>query len=211
MAGGEQLNAPDIAPARVRAADDAARPRIASIAPGRSPWYMRLILAAQRRKYGLALGPSLAWARLPRAFLALTLLYRALDRQGARLDPGLRALVQVRVSQLNGCAFCVDLNSAAAIGRHVDPGKLAALAESAEGQHFDARERAALAYAEAMTESGRGVDDALFAGLRRQFDEDEIVELTALVAFQNLTSKFNAALDIPAQGFCALRRAKEDG
>jgi uncharacterized peroxidase-related enzyme len=194
---------------RPRAGARGAALRIAPTGARRAPWYVRLILAAQRRKYGRSLAPSLAWARLPRAFAALTLLYRALDRAGSPLDPGLRALVQVRVSQLNGCAFCVDANSAAALERDVDPDKLAALADATDAPVFDARERAAFAYAEAMTESGRGVDDALFARLRREFDEDAVVELTALVAFQNMTSKFNAALGIPAQGLCVLPGAKE--
>jgi hypothetical protein len=48
------------------------------------------------------------------------------------------------------------------------------------------------------------VTDDLFARLKRQFDDDAIVELTALIAFQNLSSKFNAALDVPPQGFCRL-------
>jgi uncharacterized peroxidase-related enzyme len=183
------------------------------VAPGRpatTPWYVRLVLAAQKRKYGRPLASSLAWARLPRAFVALTLLYRAIDRPGARLHPGLRAMVQVWVSQLNGCAFCVDLNSAAAITRQVDRAKLAALAKFASAAVFDARERAALAYAEAMTASHTGVDDRIFATLRSEFDEDEIIELTALVAFQNMTSRFNAALRIPAQGFCPLPRGKDN-
>lgn len=194
---------------RARAAARAAALRISPTGARRAPWYVQLILAAQRRKYGRPLAPSLVWVRLPRAFAALTLLYRALDRSGSPLDSGLRALVQVRVSQLNGCAFCIDANAAAALERSVDPEKLAALADVTDASVFNARERAALAYAGAMTETGRGVDDALFAWLRREFDEDAIVELTALVAFQNLTSKFNAALGIPAQGLCALPGAKE--
>jgi uncharacterized peroxidase-related enzyme len=198
-----------IALPRPRAPAGGAALRIAPTGPRRAPWYVRLILAAQRRKYGRPLTPSFAWARLPRAFAALTLLYRSLDRPGSAIDPGLRALVQVRVSQLNGCAFCVDANSAAALERNVDPEKLAALAGSADEAVFDARERAALAYADAMTETGRGVDEALFARLRREFDEDAVIELTALVAFQNLTSKFNAALGIPTQGLCAAPSAKE--
>ena len=48
------------------------------------------------------------------------------------------------------------------------------------------------------------VDDALRARLKAQWSDDVIVELTGLVAFQNLSSKFNAALDVPAQGFCRL-------
>jgi len=210
MAGTDSRKARVVALPRALVGARPAHWRIAPVEPGRTPWYIRLILAAQRRKYGSALAPTLAWARLPRAFLALTLLYRVLDRKDARLAPGLRALVQVRVSQVNGCAYCVDLNAAAALERHVDAAKVAALAEWATAPAFDVRDRAALAYAEAMTASGRGVDDAVFTHLRRVFDEDEVVELTALVAFQNLTSKFNAALDIPAQGFCAMPRAKGD-
>ena len=47
-------------------------------------------------------------------------------------------------------------------------------------------------------------DDQLRATLRRHWDEDGIVELTGLIAFQNLSSKFNAALDVPPQGFCVM-------
>ena len=69
---------------------------------------------------------------------------------------------------------------------------------------FDERERVVLDYAEAMTFSDRQVDDAMVEALRPFFDDDGIVELTGLVAFQNLSSKFNSALDVPAQGFCRL-------
>ncbi len=175
----------------------------------RYPWYVPAILAAQQRKYGYELGPALLWGRLPRSLLALTLLYRSLDRGASPIDPALRALLQVRVSQINGCKFCVDLNSATAIEREVDHERLAALAGFESSPLFDERDKAALAYAEAMTDTRRGVGEALFARLRQAFSEVEIVELTALIAFQNLSSKFNSALAVPAQGFCA-PPAKED-
>jgi len=191
---------------------DAARPcapRIGGRPAAQYPWYVRLIFAAQRRKYGRDLEPARLWGRLPRSFLALTLLYRSLDRAGSPIEPALRSLLQVHISQINSCVFCVDLNSAAAIERHAAHEKLTAL-ENYEGSSlFSEREKAALAYAEAMTDSRRHVDDALFARLRREFADGEIVELTALVAFQNLSSKFNAALGVPAQGFCAAPGAKE--
>jgi len=170
----------------------------------RYPWYVRLILAAQRRKYGAELEPARLWGRLPRSFLFLTLLYRSLDRADSPIEPALRALVQVRISRINWCAFCVDLNGAAALERAVAPEKLAALDDYERSPLFTECERAALAYAEAATDPARRVDDACFARLRARFDEQAIVELTALVAFQNLSSKFNAALGVPAQGFCAL-------
>ena len=72
-------------------------------------------------------------------------------------------------------------------------------------QHlFDELELAALDYAEAMTLSDQRVTDEQLTALRRHFDDDGIVELTALVAFQNLSSKFNTALAVPSQGFCHL-------
>jgi len=176
--------------------------RIQHLRPGRYPWYVRLILGLQRRKYGHALEPALIWGRLPRAFLTLTLLYRSLDRADSPLDPVLRSLIQVRISQINGCAFCIDLNSAAVLERHGSAEKLAALPDYASSALFSGRERTAIGYAEAITDSSRRVDDALFARLREHFTEQEIVELTALIAFQNMSSKFNSALGVPAQGFC---------
>ncbi len=177
--------------------------RITSEPPRAFPWYVRLIHSAQRRKYGQELEPARLWGRIPRAFLALTLLYRWIDRKGSPIEPSLRALIQVRVSQINWCDFCVDLNSAVALERHVLREKLATLATYDISPAFNEKERVALAFAEAMTDPHRGVDDQLFARLRRSYGEDAVIELTALVAFQNLSSKFNSALGVPAKGFCA--------
>ena len=177
--------------------------RIAGLPGARYPWYVRLILAAQRRKYGVELEPARLWGRLPRSFLMLTLLYRTLDRGGSPIEPALRSLVQVRVSRINWCPFCVDSNGALALERGVTQDKLAALDEFERSPLFSEREKAALAYAQAMTDPARRVDDAAFARLRAHFDEQAILELTALDAFQNLSSKFNAALGVPSQGFCA--------
>lgn len=183
------------------------RPRVDPRAGPRRPWYVRLILALQRRKYGAELEASRLWGRLPRSFLLLTLLYRTLDRADSPLEPGLRALVQLRISQINWCAFCVDLMSASAIERAVAPDQLEALAAFEESALFSGREKAALAYAQAVTDPARPVDPPVFERLRAHFGEQEILELTALAAFQNMTSKFNAALSVPPQGFCTRRAA----
>ena len=71
-------------------------------------------------------------------------------------------------------------------------------------QIFDERERVALDYAEAVPAAGVLVPDDLFEHLQQRLDDDSIVELTALIAFQNLSSKFNSALGVRAQGFCEL-------
>ena len=123
-------------------------------------------------------------------------------RASAELEPALRSLVTVRVSQINHCAFCVDINSATLRKRGVSDEKIDALGNWRESKLFEAEERLALEWAEAMTVNT--VDDDLRTRLKAQWSEDALVELTGLVAFQNLSSKFNAALDVPAQGFCRL-------
>ncbi len=171
------------------------------------PWYARLFFFVQRRRYGKVLEPGLLWARSPRVFAALALLYGALDRKRSPLPPALRSLVTVRVSQVNHCAFCVDINSSTLMRRGVSEDKVLALAAWRSSPLFDGRERAALDYAEAMTYSDREVDGELMAALKQHFEDDAVVELTGLIAFQNMSSKFNAALDVPPQGFCSLAPA----
>jgi alkylhydroperoxidase family enzyme len=78
--------------------------------------------------------------------------------------------------------------------------KILALVDSAHSPLFDERERVALAYADAMTLSDQEVDDALFQRLREHFDEPAIIELTAVIAWENASSKFNRALRIGSQG-----------
>jgi len=169
------------------------------------PWIFRLLFHAQRRKYGQVLQSALLWARQPRLFFGLSLLYGAIDRKSSPIDPVLRSLVTVRVSQLNDCAFCIDLNSALLLAHSGDMRKADALASWRTSSLFSASERAALEYTEAMTLSDREVDDATFEALRPHFSDDAIVELTGIVAFQNMSTKFNNALAVPAQGFCRLR------
>ena len=65
---------------------------------------------------------------------------------------------------------------------------------------YNEAERVALEYADCMTMSGREVSDDLFARLRRFYDDDALIELTAIIAWENASSKFNRALRIPSQG-----------
>jgi alkylhydroperoxidase family enzyme len=64
---------------------------------------------------------------------------------------------------------------------------------------FDNVERLVLEYADAMTITRRDVSEELFARVRQQFDDDAIVELTEIVAWENASSKFNRALRVPSQ------------
>jgi AhpD family alkylhydroperoxidase len=168
------------------------------------PWYVRAMFRRQRRRYGRELEPVRLWARMPAAFVAMSAMYRALDRKASPIEPALRSLIQVRVSQINGCEFCVDLNSFLGLGRGAARDKLQALPDFENSALFSEGEKAALTYAETATRSDRRVGEPLIARLRRHFDDQAIVELTALIAYQNMSSKFNAALGVPGHGFCAV-------
>ena len=131
------------------------------------PWYARLFFWKQRQTYGRVLDPGLLWARSPKVFAALALLYGALDRRSSPLSPALRSLVTVRVSQINHCAFCVDINSATLVKRGVSLEKIACLGAWRDSKLFDPEERLALEYAEAMTVPQPGVSDDLRRRLKR--------------------------------------------
>ncbi len=77
--------------------------------------------------------------------------------------------------------------------------KIRALPEYATSPLYDDAERVALEYADCMTITGRDVGDDLFARLRAAYDDDAIVELTAVIAWENSSSKFNRALRVPSQ------------
>ncbi|HKZ04539.1 MAG TPA: hypothetical protein VJU81_03640 [Methylomirabilota bacterium] len=78
--------------------------------------------------------------------------------------------------------------------------KILALAEYATSPLYTAAERVALEYADAMTITGRDVSDELFARVRRHYSDDALVELTAVIAWENSSSKFNRAMRVPSQG-----------
>ena len=172
------------------------------------PWFIRAFFSKQKRTYGKVLVPGMLWGRSPFIFSTLALLYGAFNRKSSPLDPALRSLMTVRVSQINHCAFCVDINSSTLLKHGVSRDKVNELHDWRNSNLYDELERDALDYAEAMTLSDREVNDAHTDRLKRHLDEDALVELTGLIAFQNMSSKFNSALDVPPQGFCQIPVSK---
>lgn len=168
------------------------------------PFFIRPFFWKQKKKYGQVLKPGLLWGRSPWLFATVALLYGALDRKKSPLAPVLRSLVTVRVSQINWCEFCVDINSNTLLQRAGAQDKVDALDHWREAEIYSEEERLALEYTEAVTYSDQQVSDELMTRLKEKFNDDTVVELTGLIAFQNLSSKFNAALDVPAQGFCRI-------
>ncbi|MDV5631694.1 carboxymuconolactone decarboxylase family protein [Enterobacter cloacae] len=183
------------------------------VAPVESlPASLKPIAALQKKHFGAVLNPTRWWGRMPRLFWLVALFVGFLERRNARLTPVLRSLLMTRVSQLCHCAFCIDANSLRLAERAGALDKVQAVSQWRDAALFNEQERAALAYAEAVTATPPQVDEALKRELKRElkrlFTDETISEMTALIAFQNLSARFNAALDIPAQGLCDTFKGK---
>jgi AhpD family alkylhydroperoxidase len=102
--------------------------------------------------------------------------------KSSRLEPSLLELVKMRASQINGCAFCIDMHSKDARAKGESEQRLYALSAWRESPFFTDRERAALAWTEAVTLiSVDRVPDAVYEHAKQHFSEEELVNLTLAV------------------------------
>jgi len=161
-----------------------------------------LLYRFQEKSRGQKIIPTQVWGRSPILLRRFLSMFRAFERKSSPLDPVLRALITVRVSQINHCAFCIDFNAMRVLEQKGSTGMLEELSEIEKSSQFSEAEKAALGYAETITYSDRDVSEQQMTDLKSYYSDDAIVELTGLIAFQNMSSKFNAALDLPSQGFC---------
>jgi AhpD family alkylhydroperoxidase len=123
------------------------------------------------------------YARLfPEGMRAMTALERAV--RSAALEPGLLELVRIRASQINGCAYCLAMHNRDARARGEHQTRLDTVAAWREAPYYAPRERAALAWCEALTElPSTGAPDELCAAVEAEFSGEEIAALTfAIVA-----------------------------
>ncbi|TKR54266.1 carboxymuconolactone decarboxylase family protein [Allopusillimonas ginsengisoli] len=121
----------------------------------------------------------------PGASAALGGVYGYVMKSGLRAD--LIELVYLRVSQINNCAFCLDMHTRDLLKKGAKVEKLALVQAWAEaGQLFDVRERAALAWAESVTEiATTGASDEDYENARSVFSEKELVDLTLAISLMN--------------------------
>lgn len=132
----------------------------------------------------------------PKAFQSMLNLSAAIRRD--LLGPRLVDLVDLRVSQINGCAFCMDMHWRDLIKQDVDPRHANAVAGWREAPFFSERERAALRWAEIVTATPHSdASDEEFAALRQHFSEEEIAELGFAIATINAWNLLNVSFRNP--------------
>jgi AhpD family alkylhydroperoxidase len=129
--------------------------------------------------------PRLSPSRVaPDAYAAVRALNDYVDRSG--LEAGLLDLVKTRASQINGCAFCIHMHTRDARARGEAEERLYLLDAWRESPLYSARERAALAWTEALTEIAKThAPDEVYAEVRGQFSEEELVKLTVAIGVIN--------------------------
>lgn len=145
--------------------------------------------------------PRLPWTQLaPKAYQAMAGVNAAIADHslGARLYE----MVQTRVSQLNGCAFCLDMHVRDLRKAGEGWQRINSIATWREAGFYDARERAALNWAESLTRladnhGDLGPRDAAFAQLQAQFSDAEIVQLTVLIAQINAWNRMGVGMHLP--------------
>ena len=98
----------------------------------------------------------------------------------------------------------MDINSAVGRAQGITDEQLAELASFESSAQFNALEKTILRYAEGMTHNPAEVADPVFEELKQYFNTAQIVELTAMIAFENFRARFNRALHIESDGFCEL-------
>ena len=130
-------------------------------------------------------------------------LNKAVDECG--LEQGLLHLVKLRASQINGCSFCVDMHSKEAMRDGDTQQRVFLVSAWKESPLFSERERAALAYTEAVTLiSDAGVPDALYEATREHFSDEELVKLSVAIGMINVWNR----LCVPFHAIHTVERAK---
>ncbi|MCK9495759.1 MAG: carboxymuconolactone decarboxylase family protein [Dehalococcoidia bacterium] len=153
--------------------------------------------------YGEVLNAVAVTARHPEVFRAYWDFEAGLLK-ARRTEKSLRSLIMLKVATHLGCAFCIDIGSFLGTEREgVTERQILELPDFRTSDAFSPRERLALEYALAMSGTRAEVDDALFEALHAEFTEEQIVEITAIAAWENYRGRFNRAVGLQAHGFTA--------
>lgn len=196
--------------------------RIERVGPRQAGPLTGLVLRLARRKTrqlagreteGM-IGPLEAYAQRPRLLLG----YGLMEDATARLDrvpERLKVLAELKAATMTSCEYCIDIGSQ--IGRRagLSDEQLLALPRYRDSDLFGELERLVLDYAVGMSRTPVDVSDELFAQLRESFDDGQLVELTNVIALENMRGRFNLALGFGSAGFsegavCALPEVPAD-
>jgi alkylhydroperoxidase family enzyme len=148
---------------------------------------------------GSGLEPIEVWAHQPKMMMGMGRFNQAV-RKGKSVDERIKNLIELKGAQMIGCEYCVDLGSQICRNSGFSDDELLALPRYRQSELFTEGEKTALDYAVAVMRTPVEVTDELFARMKQHFSDEQMVEITALLALVNL-DRFNAAFAIGAAGF----------
>jgi alkylhydroperoxidase family enzyme len=161
---------------------------------------VRFAYRSSRRNLGRDVDPVGVYAHAPRLMMGYGAFEHATSKEH-RVEERLKVLAETKAAAIVNCEFCCDIASSLAHEVGITEAQLLALANYRDSEEFTALEKLVLDYATAMSRTPTTVDDELFAALREHFDERQMVELTNVIALENMRARFNSAFDMTPAGF----------
>lgn len=175
--------------------------RIDPLSPQRASLITRLMWRYAKRRFGEVPEPFAVYAHHRRLMTAAAVHEGMLDRASTALPVAVRELAVYWTARQIGCSWCVDFGAMLMRLDGLDLARLKHIDDYAGSPLFSGDERAAIAYAAAMTTDPHTVTDDQVDDLRRRFGEQGVIELTYQVGVENMRARMNAALGITEQGF----------
>jgi AhpD family alkylhydroperoxidase len=154
-----------------------------------------------KRRFGEVPEPFAISAHHRGLLLASAVHETALERASTKLPASVRELAVFWTARTVGCSWCIDFGSMLQRLEGLDVERLKEIDDYATSSRYSGDERAAIAYADAMTRDPHTVTDEQVADLRRRFGDAGVIELTYQIGVENMRARMNTALGITEQGF----------
>jgi alkylhydroperoxidase family enzyme len=174
--------------------------RIEGVPTHKASPLVRLIYRLSRRRLKREVDPIAVYAHAPGLLIGYGMFEQATSRLH-NVDERLKVLAETKAAAVVNCEFCCDIASSIAREAGVTEAELLALPRYRESDEFSELEMLVLDYATAMSRTPTTVTDELFAQMREHFDERQLVELTNVIALENMRARFNSAFDMTVAGF----------
>jgi AhpD family alkylhydroperoxidase len=175
--------------------------RIEPLPPNRVGLLTRVMYRVARRRFGQVPEPFAVTAHHRRLLVAGAMHETLVERASRTLPVSVRELAVLWTARQIGCSWCVDFGSMLQRLDGLDMQRLTDIDNYATSPHFTDDERAAIAYADAMTRDPHTVTDEQVADLRARFGDAGVIELSYQVGLENMRARMNSALGITEQGF----------
>jgi AhpD family alkylhydroperoxidase len=175
--------------------------RLPAVTPDRAGLLVKLAYWYAKRRFGEVPEPLAVTANHRKLFFASAVHEYAVERAAKVLPATVRDVAVYRVAWTIGCSWCVDFGTMLHRMKGLDVERLKRIGDYATASVYTEDERAAIAYADAMSGAELTVTDEQVADLTRRFGPAGVVELTYEIALENMRSRANSALGITDQGF----------